>query len=271
MAMDLKRAETHLRRSRIRAEGAAVKISNKFRAQAIVDAYGKRIRGVELLARKWLQFYEIESMLRADIDAVNAASILLRTNAYETVHVNAEPTSMIRSEWMEAMAFGAKEGLVIEVVERNTILMSNLIMSQMTSVVDLVRHCGGLIALDDATFTNQTILIVEKLRPEIIKVERPEYIGSFKAFSDATFVVERVETLQQADMARSAGADCLQGYLCDIEYECAVPVALTPPGVVARSQAQTTDLCLEGITDQGPSDVLLPEASSNGSSKAMTA
>ena len=151
MAMDLKRAETHLRRSRIRAEGAAVKISNQFRAQAIVDAYGKRIRGVELLARKWLQFNEIESMLRADIDAVNAASILLRTNAYETVHVNAEPTSMIRSEWMEAMAFGAKEGLVIEVVERNNILMSNLIMSQMTSVVDLVRHCGGLIALDDAT------------------------------------------------------------------------------------------------------------------------
>lgn len=38
MAMDLKRAETHLRRARIRAEGAAVKISNQFRAQAIVDA-----------------------------------------------------------------------------------------------------------------------------------------------------------------------------------------------------------------------------------------
>ena len=43
MAMDLKRAETHLRRARIRAEGAAVKISNQFRAQAIVDAVVKRI------------------------------------------------------------------------------------------------------------------------------------------------------------------------------------------------------------------------------------
>ena len=216
MAMDLKRTETHLRRARIRAEGAAVKISNQFRAQAIVDAYGKRIRGVELLARKWLQFNQIESMLRADIDAVNAASILLRTNAYETVHVNAEPTSMIRSEWMEAMAFGAKEGLVIEVVQHRAgaFNLRGLLQHRFLQALH-----EGLIALDDATFTNQTILIVEKLRPEIIKVERPEYIGSFKAFSDATFVVERVETLQQADMARSAGADCLQGYLCDIECQ----------------------------------------------------
>ena len=251
MAMDLKRTETHLRRARIRAEGVAVEISKKFRAQAIVDAYGKRIRGVELLSRKWLQFNETEGMLRVDIDAMNAASMLVRSNAYETVHVNAEPTSMIRSDWMEAMAFGAKEGLVIEIVERNNILMNKLIMGQMESVVDLVRHCGGQIALDDATFTDQTIFIVETLRPEIIKIERPEYIAPFKAFTNATFVVE---TLQQADIARRAGADLLQGYYCDIEVEKAIPVALTPPGVVARSQAQTQAQFLGGIFSQHTSE-----------------
>lgn len=271
MALDLKRAETHLRCACIRAEGAAVKIAKNFRAQAIVDAHGMRIRGVELLSRKRLHFSDTEAMLRTDIDAINAASILVRSNAYETVHINAEPTSMIRAEWMEAMAFGAQEGLVIEVVERNSILMSQLIMSQMENVVDLVRHCGGKIAIDDAMFTEQTIYIVEKLRPEIIKIERPEYIGPFRAFSDATLVLERVETLQQADIARSAGVDRLQGYYCDIEFEMAIPADLTPPGVVARSQAQTSGPSQGEIFKQHATEWHLAQGCSQGADKAMAA
>lgn len=232
MALDLSRTKTNLMPTMRNAEIAARRICAGFRAQPIVNARTFDIQGVELLYRPRMNFNDHEAMLKADIRAVKAAAIMAKAQAYASVHCNVEVQSMIQPDWLEAMIFCINEGMVIEIVERNSILMDDLIMGQAKNVVMLVRSFGGKIAMDDVRFTDQNAHIIEKIQPDIIKVEREDYVPRLRKICDAPIVVERIETRRLADSAIQAGADLLQGYYCDLAVQNEVPSRLTPPGVM---------------------------------------
>ncbi len=236
MAMDIQCPQADLISPRAKAEFAAAAIAKAFRAQPVVDAGTFEVIGVELLCRDRLNYSDRRVMLNADIEAIKAASMMAACKAYKHVHCNVEILSVIDPEWIEGMARHIKPGVVIEVVERNGLMMQSLFANQVKNVVDLIRVYGGMIAMDDFVFNDQNIAIMESIRPEIIKVEKIGYIEDIRKLTDASIVVERIETLDMSRNAKKAGADRLQGYYCDIEVERQIPARLTPPGVMARQQ-----------------------------------
>ena len=236
MVMDIECTQADMIEAKSRAEFAAAAISKAFRAQPIVDASLLGVVGLELLFRARLNFNDRRAMLQADIEAIQAASLMAACGAYKYVHCNVEILSLIDPEWIEAMAMNIKPGVVIEVVERNGLMMKASFMGHVKNVIDLARSYGGAVAMDDVVFNDHNIFIMENLQPDIIKVENIGYIRDIRVFSSAKIVVERVETREMARHAKLAGAECLQGYYCDIEVENDIPARLTPPGVVARQQ-----------------------------------
>ncbi|KLR58979.1 hypothetical protein OX89_04105 [Diaphorobacter sp. J5-51] len=200
-----------------------------------------------MLCRDRLNFTDRRKMVDADIEAIKAASIMAACKAYQHVHCNVEILSVIDPEWIEGMAIHIKPGVVIEVVERNGLMMKSFFADQVKNVVELIRAYGGLIAMDDFVFNDHNIFIMESIHPDIIKVEKAEYIGEIRKFTDAPIVVERIETVHMSRNAKKAGADRLQGYYCDIEVQGQIPERLTPPGVMARRQQM-----VDGLSQRQP-------------------
>lgn len=247
MALDFQRAQTNVVPARCKAEAASLQVCSAFRAQPIVHAGTFEVQGIEMLSRVRMRFDDPKAMLEADIQAVQAAAVMASTQAYDHVHCNAEVLSMIKPEWLEAMAFCITPGMVIEIVERNSILMSPLIMGQMRNVVMLIRQLGGKVALDDVRFNDHNIHIIEQIQPEIIKVEHEAYVPCIRGVSDAPIVVERIETRELADKASLVGTDYLQGYYCDVAVQDAIPSRLTPPGVMAMRNHAAMDRELKAL------------------------
>ncbi len=239
MALDFQRAQTDLIKMRLAKAGDAVaKIASHFRAQPIVDASTMDVKAIELLYRKQLDFSNASAMCKADISALRAAACMAKTKAYGSIHCNVEILSIIDPDWIEAMVHFITRGVVIEIVERNQLMRSKLISEQVLNVVSLIRRYGGVVAMDDVNHDDHTLDLIEKIKPDIVKVESNLKVPIFRQACDAQIVVERVESEYLAKSARLAKAELLQGYWCDIAVKDSVPEILTPPGVMARQQQE---------------------------------
>lgn len=240
MAMDLKCSKAYVISPEQRAQTIAVakQIGPRFRAQPIVRVKNLEVRGIELLCRNWLTYQDRASMLKEDIAALKSAAEMVKTGVYETVHCNAEISSILSLDWIEALARDVTTGVVIEIVERNTLLMDEALLEQVLRTLFLARHFGGKIAMDDVIYNDQNIHLIEKIQPEIVKVERAEYIPDLRKHGEMEIVVERIETEELAKQAMDLGADYLQGYWCDFQTQSCVPSVLTPPGVEAWKKGQ---------------------------------
>lgn len=238
MALDLERAEAHvsLKERRLRALSAARRISQRFRAQAIVRPSTLEVTGIEILSRNRLLFCSYPTMLREDIAALKAAARMARTGFYREVHCNVEILSLLSPDWLEVMGQTMTRGIVIEIVERNDMLMHGMWLERVIHVLSLIRIFGGKIAMDDVAYTDQSIHLIEMMRPEIVKVEDARYAPVLRQHGDMEIIVERIETAQLAQEAVNLGVDYLQGYWCDVQVEKCVPSSLTPPGIEARTK-----------------------------------
>lgn len=208
-------------------------VSASFRAQPIVEAgTGHKVKGLELLHRRTLQYEDTSAMLEVDIKAVENAAILAREyGAGWRIHCNVEISSLIDSRWMDAMVGSMYPGVVVELVERHHLLADDRVLHKVHLMVDAIRRYGGSIALDDVTGTAVEMDAIQTMRPEIIKVERSGRIDRLKSRTKSTLIYERIESSEQAAEAKDLGVDELQGYWCDVRAGAEIPVALTPPGI----------------------------------------
>lgn len=209
-------------------------VSKKFRAQPIIDSKKMKVCGIELLNRSLVNFSG-EEMLQADICAVIAASKMAEEKIFNKIHFNAEISSILNPDWIQEAVYHARSGMVLEVVERNNLLEYDIFLKDFLNIIKLLRCFGIVIAMDDVTPVRREIELVDKIKPEIIKVDHPTYInGLKKRFPESQIVLERVETKEEATQSLNFGVDYFQGYYYDLLFERSVPKSLTPPGVMSR-------------------------------------
>lgn len=208
-------------------------VSEHFRAQPIVEADSSlKVKGLELLHRKRLNYADANAMLEVDIKALENAAILAREYGSDwRIHCNVEITSLIHPRWIDAMIGNICPAVVVELVERNHSLSDDRILHQVHLMVEAIRKYGGTIALDDVTGTPIELAAILEMQPEIIKVEDTRRIDYLKGWGASKLVIERIETPAQAAHAKSLGVDELQGYWCDVAKSSEIPDELTPPGI----------------------------------------
>lgn len=212
-------------------------VAKRFRAQPIVTADSMKLVGMEMLSRERLNFGNRDRMLRVDINALKAASIMARQKVFGQVHCNAEILSMTHLDWIETAALYMVPGIVVEVVERHELMRNPYIAAQVANSIMLVRHFGGIMAMDDMALDDESFRIMEQIKPEIIKLDSVGFVQKIRDTCNARIVVERIETLAIAEQAQAANADMLQGYYCDVVRQDTLPSMFTPPGVEAALAA----------------------------------
>lgn len=124
----------------------------RFRAQPILCARTKAVKGLELLSRRRLDFNDPQGMLMADVEAIKAAwSVANHYRGSMRVHCNVEISSMGSLLWTDTMVEYMCPGVVVELVERNDSLTCSRSFSRICQTVQWIRRMGGVMAMDDWT------------------------------------------------------------------------------------------------------------------------
>lgn len=182
-----------------------------FRYQPIIDASTGRIAAVELLSRLPLKYGDERAMLAVDLEAVSCAARMAGSSGMP-VHANVEWSSILLGG--EALLASMRPGVVIELTERRP--AGRVDNAERACVLDFLgqaRLRGAAIALDDMEDAPDADLLIERLRPDIVKVRDMATISRVRHVN--RIVVEHIETFADLDAARAQGADLLQGWLFD--------------------------------------------------------
>lgn len=149
-------------------------------------------------------------LLEADFAAYEfATSFASQSNT--VTHFNMEPTSLIDFprqpyRWIHAR-------MVVEVVERGLEDLSENDLATMIENLHLMRESGLKIAMDDTTWTKTEKYIIEKIHPDFIKtVDWHNLARSRERVGQAKIIAEMIENNTLARVARTLGADYLQGF-----------------------------------------------------------
>lgn len=195
-----------------------------FRTQPILDAASLDVCAVEVLYRSALPFDDESEMLKVDVMALEYAS-QLREQSQLRVHCNMEFSSLVLVS-RQILQEHIRPGIVIELVERNDLLKSPDAFTWIRDLIGHIRTCGGSIAMDDVTPNDIEITAIAALRPNILKVVNKEgLLGIRHSTGLSRIIAEHIETIGNAEVARSLGAHELQGYWCD---ELATKTTRTP-------------------------------------------
>lgn len=184
-----------------------------FKIQPIIDAATSELVALEVLAREPAPLHDPVAMRDIDLAALRYAALLRRQLAVR-VHSNIE-YSTILDAWAEVRPYAAS-GVVLELVERKAALKRERAAIDVLVAINEWRQGGGRIAFDDVSMRDTQILaMIGATHPDIVKVESANGIDLRVLSNGARVVVERIETRQQAESARAAGADELQGFYID--------------------------------------------------------
>jgi EAL domain-containing protein (putative c-di-GMP-specific phosphodiesterase class I) len=189
-------------------------MKNNFYTQTILDAETLELCAMEVLCRKPVAFNDEMAMMEVDLQALECASSLAeKTNL--RVHSNIEYSTLILAPW-RSLRDRIWPGMVIEFVERNELLSNPDVLAWVLEIASKIRERGGVIALDDVTPNEIERSVIRKLTPEIIKVDHRFALSEVRhAPYSPIIVAERIETKEQAVLARSLGAHEIQGFWCD--------------------------------------------------------
>lgn len=213
-----------------------------FRVQPILACSTHEVVGLELLCRKKIDFSDKEQMLQVDVAAIQAANRLSAVYGPRVrVHCNVEISSMFRLEWVDEMIEQVRPGVVIEIVERNELAREPRRLQQLVGLSEWVRGHGGEIAIDDVSGTDFETLMIESIKPGILKANNRlglDFIANLG--TGAVIVAEHIESMDVAVEAMMLGASELQGYWCDVLKEHEMPPGMTPPGVLYRDSILRT-------------------------------
>lgn len=188
--------------------------SGPFRAQPILNAISLDVCALEVLYRNAKPFNNEAEMLKVDMEALEYAS-QLRGQSRLRVHCNMELSSLIRVS-QQAIQKNIRPGVVIELVERNDLLKNPDAFIRIQDMVSCILACGGAIAMDDVTPSDIEIKAIKALRPNILKVTNRESLIAIRSLTGQNQIIaECIETISDAQVAKSLGAHELQGYWCD--------------------------------------------------------
>lgn len=139
--------------------------------------------------------------------------------------INAVPDLVSLEEMVRGC--GREPGdVVVEFLESDSLVQSTTVDWLRAEL----RNRGFLVALDDLTSGHSTLLVLERLRPDVAKLDRGLVTGAWsdrfrrrlvQAFVDLCsdleipLVVEGVETDDDFDFIRDLGVELAQGYLFD--------------------------------------------------------
>ena len=186
----------------------------RFNTQSILAAETREICALEILSRRLPNFDDEVEMLELDIAALEHAAFLADRTGLR-IHCNMEYSSLILAPWRR-LRDHIRPGVVIELVERNELLMSQDIFTWMQEIVGRVRRNGGAIAIDDVSPNALELNVIKAFRPEIIKVcSRDGLLGVRDATGASLIIAEHIESREHAELARELGAHEIQGYWCD--------------------------------------------------------
>ena len=184
----------------------------EFSCQPIIDASTGRIAAVELLSRLPLKYGDEHAMLAVDLDAVSCAARMARSSDMP-VHANVEWSSILLGG--EVLLASVRPGVVIELTERRPAgKAGNAERAHVLDFLGRARMNGAAIALDDMEDAPDADLLIERFRPDIVKVRDMATISMVCHMADR-IVAEHIETYVDLDAARHRGADLLQGWLID--------------------------------------------------------
>jgi EAL domain-containing protein (putative c-di-GMP-specific phosphodiesterase class I) len=189
-------------------------MKNNFYTQPILNAETLEPCAMEVLFRKPVATNNETAMMEVDLQALEYASSLVeKTNL--RVHSNIEYSTLILAPW-RSLRDRIRPGMVIEFVERNQLLSNPDVLAWVLEIASMIRKRGGVIALDDVTPNEIERSVIRKLMPEIIKVDHRFALFEVRhAPYSPIIVAERIETKEQAALARSLGAREIQGFWCD--------------------------------------------------------
>lgn len=212
-------------------------VLSDFRVQPMLSCFTHEVAALELLYRKKIDFSDKEQMLLVDLQALKAANMLSTIYGPSVrVHCNVEISSMFRLEWIDEMSEQIKPGVVVEIVERNDLAREPRSLRQIVGLCEWVRGHGGEIAIDDVAGSELEGMMIEAIRPEILKANTRQGLGFIANIGKPSIVVaEHIENMDVAVEAMLLGASELQGYWCDVLKEHEMPPGMTPPGVAYRN------------------------------------
>lgn len=226
--MDCKLAKTSL----------TARVLADYRVQPMLASDTHRMRGLEVLYRRRLDLENPYAMLAVDIGAIKAARFL--SDAYRhrlRIHCNVEISSMLNLDWIVAMAEHVSQGMVIEMVERNDLMLREVEFRKIKTICSAIRRLGGDIALDDVSGSAIEERMISVFKPRVLKANNQSGLDFINSMAtDSIVVAEHIESPEIAHQAVLLGACELQGYWCDVLKEHEVPRSIMAPGVAARLQ-----------------------------------
>lgn len=204
----------------------------EFRGQFIFSALSMEATGVEVLAAapSRLQLDNPVAMLDHDLQALRHGGELVRNSGLR-VQCNVEPLSVVLG--LGRMLKVVSPGLVVELVERHACVDGSA-FDLLVDGMRRLRKAGALIALDDVTPNAIEIELIRAIRPDIIKVVNREGLTGVRKITAVRHVIaERVETREQAELARALGVFELQGFWCDRQQKQTAQIPESAPEPVA--------------------------------------
>lgn len=187
----------------------------KFRHQFILNAKSMTVTAAEILAGNVseLKFDDPVYMLEHDIAAVRYAGEFAKRTGLRA-HCNIEPSTIALG--LRRVVKAICPGIVIELVERYEQDGTSPHANDVVDAVRAMRKAGALIAMDDVTPTELEAELIQRVRPDIIKVENRDALTSVSRIASTRHLIaERVETEWHAQLARLMGVVELQGFWCD--------------------------------------------------------
>lgn len=206
----------------------------RYRVQPILDAATLEVTALEVLSAVPLVFDDEAEMIQVDVAGIEYAVGLAERTGLR-VHCNMELSTLMLVP--QLVAERIRPGIVVELVERHEILEESNI-HWVAEAVARIRAKGGLIAMDDVTPTPLEQELIKALRPDMIKVDSHNAIIEVRRLVKQTpIIAERIETAENAELARVLGVKEIQGYWCD---------RLAPAYFEARIGASTHGIALAG-------------------------
>lgn len=187
----------------------------KFRHQFILNAKSMSVTAAEVLAGNVseLKFDDPEFMLKHDVAAVRYAGEFAKRTGLRA-HCNIEPSTLVLG--LRHVVKAINPGIVIELVERYEQDGFLPHASDVIEAVRAMRKAGALIAMDDVTPTELERELIQRVRPDIIKVEHRDALTKVSRIASTRHLIaERVETAWHAQLAKLMGVVELQGFWCD--------------------------------------------------------
>lgn len=180
--------------------------------QPIIWAPTNDLFGVEILTARPLPFDDPAAMLELDLAALRLArEIALKTDL--TAHSNVELATVL--DGFKEIVQLAVPGMCIELTERLGLCRDHQTRKTIAARLEALMDNGVLVAMDDVSPTPFEIDLVEWFDPDLIKATMSSIDRVQPLCKGRALCAEIVETEEDAERARSAGADFLQGHWCD--------------------------------------------------------